>query len=227
MTLTRQERWEQRTSVPLLVLAFVFLIAWSIATLATNLPPGVWDVLISIVAFTWLLFVVDYVVQVALAKHRFRFILHHIPDLVAVVLPFLRPAVQLTHVRATPLLHWRTGTSERIRIVALAAAFALLYVYSISLAVFSAERDAVGTKMHSYGDALWWAFVTIFTVGYGDVYPVTPTGRVLAVLLMFGGLIIIGVATATVVSYLNERVRRHPVVATTDGEDDPDPVESD
>ncbi len=209
MNLTRQERWERRTNVPLLVLAFVFLIAWSIATLATELPPGVRDLLLTIIGVTWALMAADYVVQVVLTKHRLRFVLHHIPELIAVLLPFLRPAVQLTHIRSVPLLHWRTGTSERIRIVSLAAAFALLYVYSISLAVYAAERDAVGTKMHSYGDSLWWAFVTIFTVGYGDVYPVTATGRVLAVLLMFGGLIIIGVATATVVS-VPQRTRADP-----------------
>ena len=58
----------------------------------------------------------------------------------------------------------------------------------------------------TFGDSIWWAIVTITTVGYGDLYPVTPPGRFYAVLLMAGGIAIVGTASATIISYLNERV---------------------
>ena len=69
----------------------------------------------------------------------------------------------------------------------------------MALAVYAVERDAPGSRMNTFGDAIWWACVTLFTVGYGDIFPVTTPGRVYAVLVMLGGIAIIGVASAIVV----------------------------
>jgi voltage-gated potassium channel len=62
------------------------------------------------------------------------------------------------------------------------------------------EERAKGTNIHDYPDALWWAIVTVTTVGYGDRYPITEGGRVVAVVLMLVGIGLIGVLTATVAS---------------------------
>jgi voltage-gated potassium channel len=62
------------------------------------------------------------------------------------------------------------------------------------------EEKAKGTNIHDYPDALWWAIVTVTTVGYGDRYPVTEGGRVVAAILMLVGIGLIGVLTATVAS---------------------------
>ncbi len=62
------------------------------------------------------------------------------------------------------------------------------------------EENAKGSNIHDYPDALWWAIVTVTTVGYGDRYPVTEGGRVVAVILMLVGIGLIGVLTATVAS---------------------------
>ena len=79
-------------------------------------------------------------------------------------------------------------------------------MFFLALATLQAERDAPGANIVTFGDAIWWAIVTIATVGYGDLYPVTPLGRFYAVLLMAGGIAIVGTASATIISYLNERV---------------------
>jgi voltage-gated potassium channel len=63
------------------------------------------------------------------------------------------------------------------------------------------ENHAPGSNIHSYGDALWWAVVTVTTVGYGDRFPVTPGGRAVAVILMLVGIGLIGTLTATVASF--------------------------
>ncbi len=55
---------------------------------------------------------------------------------------------------------------------------------------------------------MWWGFATIATVGYGDYTPVTIPGRIVAVGLMLGGIVIVGIVTATVVSSLTEQVQR-------------------
>jgi voltage-gated potassium channel len=57
-----------------------------------------------------------------------------------------------------------------------------------ALAVLDAERFAPGSNITSFGDAIWWAFVTMSTVGYGDFAPVTFTGRAVAVGLMVVGI---------------------------------------
>jgi voltage-gated potassium channel len=67
------------------------------------------------------------------------------------------------------------------------------------------EANAKGSNIHNFGDALWWAIVTVTTVGYGDKYPVTAGGRGVATVLMFVGIGLIGVLTATVASYFVEQ----------------------
>jgi voltage-gated potassium channel len=85
------------------------------------------------------------------------------------------------------------------------------YVVLVSLAVVG--LGAVGIYMteagansaiQSFGDAVWWALVTVTTVGYGDVSPITTEGRVIAVVLMFTGIGVIGIFTATVASLFFE-----------------------
>lgn len=78
-------------------------------------------------------------------------------------------------------------------------------MFVAALAVYDAELDS-GGPITTFGDAVWWGFETITTVGYGDYYPVTVTGRIVAVGLMVGGLALIGVVTATLASWIVQRV---------------------
>jgi voltage-gated potassium channel len=82
-----------------------------------------------------------------------------------------------------------------------------MYIYVLSLAVYAAERRAPGATITSFGDSVWWAMETISTVGYGDLIPITVPGRIYASMLMLGGMVIVGLTTATVVSFLGERVQ--------------------
>ena len=70
-----------------------------------------------------------------------------------------------------------------------------------SVALYAAE-NGINEAVQSPLDALWWGIVTLTTVGYGDVYPVTPEGRIAAAILMLLGIGLFGVLTATVTSYL-------------------------
>ena len=73
---------------------------------------------------------------------------------------------------------------------------ALFLVFTISWIVLRAEQGASNANIKTYHDAVWWAFVTITTVGYGDYYPVTGIGQSMAIILMFFGLGIIGVLSS-------------------------------
>jgi voltage-gated potassium channel len=77
---------------------------------------------------------------------------------------------------------------------------ALILVFTLSWGVFSVEHTAPHANIVTYEDAVWWGFVTITTVGYGDFYPVTGPGRFMAVILMFFGLGIIGVLSSFLAS---------------------------
>jgi voltage-gated potassium channel len=80
------------------------------------------------------------------------------------------------------------------------AAFLVLSVSTFLMVQF--ESRSPDANITSGGDALWWAFTTITTVGYGDQYPVTPLGRVVAVFVMFAGVGIIGSLASILASFL-------------------------
>ncbi|SDY49180.1 voltage-gated potassium channel [Herbiconiux ginsengi] len=202
----RRRRWETTTSVPLVVLSMVFIVLYTVQVLTPEMAPG-GTLTLSIVLFViWLSFAVDYVVRLVLATDKGAFFRSTPLDLLSVLVPVFRPFLLLTRLRDIPYFRRRSGGSVRATVIIYAGLFVILFIYSISLAELSAERDAPGATITSFGDAIWWACVTMTTVGYGDYYPVTVVGRVLAVILMFGGVAILGVATATIVSFLNEKI---------------------
>ena len=69
-----------------------------------------------------------------------------------------------------------------------------------ALGIYIIERE-VNDAIRSPGDALWWAISTTTTVGYGDIYPITGEGRLIAVTLMLTGIGVIGLFTATIASF--------------------------
>ncbi len=79
-------------------------------------------------------------------------------------------------------------------------AFLLVILECGGLLVLYFEAGAAGANIESGGEALWWGVVTITTVGYGDYYPVTPGGEIVATIMIFAGVALISVFTAWVAS---------------------------
>jgi voltage-gated potassium channel len=75
--------------------------------------------------------------------------------------------------------------------------FAFTSILLGAFAEYLVESSAQHTKINSFGDALWWSIATVTTVGYGDIYPVTITGRVIASILMMIGIAILGLFIST------------------------------
>ena len=65
-------------------------------------------------------------------------------------------------------------------------------------AIFFVESEAEDTQIHTWLDAFWWASATATTVGYGDIVPVTETGRIIGIAMMYVGIGIIGAFISTV-----------------------------
>jgi voltage-gated potassium channel len=85
--------------------------------------------------------------------------------------------------------------------------------------VLDAEAGAAGANITTPGDALWWGYVTITTVGYGDQYPVTPWGRVIGVFLLTAGVALFSVFTGFIANAFlaPRRARRRPDAPVEDG----------
>lgn len=199
------ERWQAATDIPLTVAALVFVTAYAYQVLTR--PDGDIEALIVLVMqATWGIFVVDYLVRLYLAPARWQWFTHHLLDLAMVVLPMFRPLRLLRLVTLLVILHRRSGVTLRGRVVVYAAGATTLLIAVAALAMLDAERDAPGADITDYGKALWWAMVTVTTVGYGDVSPITDTGRIIAAGLMIGGIALLGIVTATLASWLVDRV---------------------
>ncbi len=99
---------------------------------------------------------------------------------------------------------------------------ALILVFTIAWGVLLAEQSAPNANIKTYHDAVWWAFVTITTVGYGDYYPVTGWGQFMAVILMFFGLGIIGVLSSYLASTFISRQRRREAKILGESKQDED-----
>ena len=199
-----QERWQRLVQWPLAIAALLFLVAYSVEVIADL--QGAAAVAPEIVIWvTWALFLVDYVVNLALADRRGHWFITHLFDLAIVVLPMLRPLRLLRLVTIFSVLQRSTGAAFRGRIIVYVGVASVLLVYVAALAMLDAER-AGGGDIQSLRDGLWWAFVTITTVGYGDYVPATDTGQLIAVGIMIGGIALIGVVTATLASWIVEKV---------------------
>jgi voltage-gated potassium channel len=200
--------WEKYTTLPFIFLSFIFLLGYSVLILSDEVFTQGIDkyILITLLAI-WIMFIVDYFVRLTLSTNKRVYFKRNVIDLISMAIPFFRPFLLLMYLSRLRFFRGRQGSSVRARLIAYAASFALMYIYVLSLAVYAAERDAVGATITNYGDSVWWAIETITTVGYGDMIPVTIMGRIYASLLMLGGVVIVGATTATVISYLSEKVQ--------------------
>lgn len=200
-------RWEVRAEWPMAALAAVFLGIYAVDILVVRLGPG-WSLAFRIADYLiWVAFAAEFAVRLVLASDRVRYWWHHLADFAIIVLPVLRPLRILRLVLLLEILNRRAVHSLRGKVLAYGAASAVLLVFCGALAVLDVERNQPGANITGFGDALWWAVVTLTTVGYGNYYPVTTEGRFVAVGLLVAGIVLIGAVTASFATWLIERVR--------------------
>ena len=204
---TRIIRWQRVVDIPLMVTAVFFLAAYA--------TPIIWPHVDHLVRLgcrwvqwiCWACFAVDYVVRLALSQQRGRWFLRHLLDLLVIVFPMSRPLRLLRLVALLHVVHRGATSTLRGRVATYVVGGSSLLSFVAALAVTSAERGHPGANINSFGDAWWWAITTMTTVGYGDRYPVTTQGRFVAVALMISGIALLGTVTATLASWLSDRVR--------------------
>lgn len=196
-----------RTDLALSLLAGIFIALYALEVLIPSIS-GIWQILLAAGNYgIWSCFVIDLLIRLCLSPSRVRYLLSHPIDVLAVVLPALR-SLRILRIFASGqvLLSKRYGLAQAGQSIILSAG---LLIIIGALAVLDAERGAAGTLITSFPDALWWAITTLTTVGYGDLYPVTITGRAVATALMLIGISLIGIVTASIASWFVVQTTEH------------------
>ncbi|MEV7418295.1 potassium channel family protein [Streptomyces sp. NPDC089919] len=203
-----QVRWERLTQVPLLVFAIAFGVAYAVPIVFPDAGPAVHESCLLVEWVVWGAFAADYLVRLTLAADRRHFVRTHWLDLCAVLLPMLQPLRLLRLVATLLLVGRRARMAPQVRLTTYVAGAVVGLLMFGSLAVLSVERDAPDGNIKNLGDAVWWSFTTMTTVGYGDHSPTTGLGRVLAVGLMLSGIALLGVVTANIAAWFIARFER-------------------
>ena len=196
--------WERWSTLPLAVLAFVYLGLYSLEVLGHWSSPLLWD-FVAISDVIWVIFILDFIGRFILTHDKLRFLKANAIELVSLLLPFFRAFRMFRVVIALGFLS-RVGRTLSARINIYVGLILPLLIYVCALGVYDAEHKAPGANITNFGDSIWWAFVTICTIGYGDYYPVTFEGRAIAVLLMVAGLAFISVITVSVATMFLNRL---------------------
>lgn len=204
--MTREAAYARRAERPMVLLSLVFLLVFALPVIRPDLPEAGRDGLRLANAAIWGAFAVDYVLRLALAEQRWRFVRRHPVELAAVALPALRPLRLLRLFSIGSMLAVRSRRSMAAQAGRLVVGAAVVLVFVGAVGVLDAERGAEGANITGFRDALWWASTTITTVGYGDRFPVTDQGRAVAVALMAVGIALVGMLTASIAAWFVREV---------------------
>ncbi|MEU8031084.1 ion channel [Streptomyces sp. NPDC049099] len=206
-----QARWERLTQRPLLALAVAFAVAYAVPIVDNPASRSLTLLCTTTEWVVWAAFALDYLIRLVITPRRREFVRTHWIDLCAVVLPLLQPLRLLRMVSTLLLVGRRARMASQIRLTTYVAGAVVGLLMFGSLAVLSVERDSPKGNIRTLGDAVWWSFTTMTTVGYGDHAPTTGLGRMIAVGLMLSGIALLGVVTANIAAWFIARFEKDDV----------------
>jgi voltage-gated potassium channel len=196
------DRIERVTRFPMTLLGVAWLVI-AIIVLSTDVNHSASTALVSSLFVLWVVMLVEYLIRLMVSPDTAGYLKRRWVEPVTVVVPVFQGWHVVGIEKMTLLV--REGELRLEAILkhhslfrVLIAVVGTLFIGAWLVLLF--EDKAKGSNIHDYPDALWWAIVTVTTVGYGDRFPVTEGGRIVAVILMLVGIGLIGVLTATVAS---------------------------
>lgn len=211
--------WEKRTSRPMFVASLLYLLAFAAPIMSTRIREPYDAHLNFLQLILWALFAADYCIRLYLAPRRLYFITHNLMNLAIVLLPAWRIVSFLAMIHLTTNRQYKRLSELAVKLFGYTAIFIIMF----ALAIYSVESSAPGAMIRDLPTAYWWTFTTLATVGYGDVYPVTGIGRVIAVVVMLYGVGLVAVATGALASWIIEKIggmEEHEYPATKADVDD-------
>ena len=182
-------------------LAIAFLVSYSYPAFVDEISTSVQSILDTVQWVSWIAFAADLLVGVLAAESKVHFLKRHPLEILAVLLPFLRPLRLLRFISFGTLVFEKVNLGKSIAISFKVIVTALFLTYLAGIEITLAERGEPGATIQTVGDGFWWAITTLTTVGYGDIYPTTTEGRFIAVGLMVSGICVLGVISATVAAW--------------------------
>ena len=194
--------WEERSSTPMFVASVLYLLAFAAPIMSTRIQEP-YDAYLNIIQLIlWGLFAADYCIRLYLAPRRLYFITHNLMNLAIVLLPAWRIVSFLAMIHLTTNRQYKRLSELGVKLFGYTAIFIIMF----ALAIYSVESSAPGAMIRDLPTAYWWTFTTLATVGYGDVYPITGIGRVIAVVVMLYGVGLVAVATGALASWIIEKI---------------------
>ena len=194
--------WEERSSRPMFVASVLYLLAFAAPIMSTRIQEPYDGYLNIIQLILWGLFAADYCIRLYLAPRRLYFITHNLMNLAIVLLPAWRIVSFLAMIHLTTNRQYKRLSELAVKLFGYTAIFIIMF----ALAIYSVESSEPGAMIRDLPTAYWWTFTTLATVGYGDVYPVTGIGRVIAVIVMLYGVGLVAVATGALASWIIEKI---------------------
>lgn len=188
-------------STSLTILALAFLVAFSWPAFQANPSEQTSSILNGIQWLSWIAFAIDLVFGLFRAEDKGDFIRRHPLEILAVALPMLRPLRIVRVISFGSMVFEKVAVGRSLGILIRLLVITLFLGYISAIQITMIEREQSGANILNFWDGLWWAFTTITTVGYGDKYPISGEGRILAVFLMVLGISLLGVVTATIAAW--------------------------
>jgi voltage-gated potassium channel len=189
-----------------LAMGFLAIVFVALGFLLDQASPGTRTELETVELALTGLFIAEFASRFLAAHDRGQYLRGHWIDLVALAPP-IRSARVLRLLRLVRSFAGFYRAAMHLDGLARHRGFAWLIVAWLavmvicSIALYAAE-NGINKAITSPFDALWWGIVTLSTVGYGDVFPITPEGRLAAMVLMLLGIGLFSAITATMASYL-------------------------
>ena len=204
-------------------LILLSIVTFSIETIP-NLKHQTVTVLYAIEVFCVIIFTIEYLLRIYVAdsKPRFIFSFFGIIDLLAILPFYLAFGVDLRSLRALRFLrlfrilklvrynkamnHFTSAIKTAKEEILLFIFVTLILIYFSAVGIYYFENQAQPEHFTSIFDSLWWAIITLTTVGYGDVYPITVGGRVFTFFILMIGLGIVAIPTGIISSALTKSI---------------------
>ena len=205
------------------LLILLSIVTFSIETIP-NLKPQTRFILQSIELFSVIIFTIEYLLRIYVAdsKPKFIFSFYGIIDFLAILPFYLSFGVDLRSLRALRFLrlfrvlklvrynrainHFSKAIKSAKEEIFLFIFITLILIYFSAIGIYYFENEAQPEHFSSIFDSLWWAIITLTTVGYGDVYPITVGGKVFTFFILMIGLGIVAIPTGIISSALTKSV---------------------
>lgn len=178
---------------------------------SNNLSPKVNSIVNIIDVVIYFIFLSDYLIRILTSKDRKRFFKHNVIDTIA-IFPFMlfmesNFGSVFKLIRVVTYVLRLVGNVKEILftngfIYALGSTVLITFIGSLGIYVFEHGTENIS----DYGDALWWSFVTVTTVGYGDISPSSGAGRFIACILMITGIGFLSMLTSTISTFFFSKI---------------------